>query len=345
MRAVGAALAAEGLQVAEKPLRRRATGAHCITLRCPECKTDVVEMPYHELAQTREALQCRRCVSMLTQKEGIWLALRHERQKYFARFTKEYEFVRRAEQRGSDDPEFYLSLPYCDRMDRNAWQWAIRAKTYNYIERKILPDLHGADAQSLAVLDLGAGNGWLSYRLARLGHRSVAVDLQTNIYDGLGAGMHYQSVLPILFPRVQAELDHLPLADEQFDCAIFNASFHYSENYDCTLAEAIRCLRPGGTVMIADSPYYRREESGMQMLAERRKSFEESYGFASNGLASLEFLTRERLLALEARHDIEWRVHRVWYGTRWAMRPVVAKLRKRREPSRFRIYTAQVKAQ
>jgi hypothetical protein len=33
----------------------------------------------------------------------------------------------------------------------------------------------------------------------------------------------------------------------------------------------------------------------------------------------------------------------VWYGFRWAMRPLRSRLENRREPSQFRIYVAQVK--
>jgi SAM-dependent methyltransferase len=190
---------------------------------------------------------------------------------------------------------------------------------------------------------LGAGNGWLSYRLAASGFRPIAVDLQSNTFDGLGAAVHYRSVLPTLFPRFKAELDRLPFADSQFDCAIFNASFHYSENYDVTLAEAIRCLRPGGTIIIADSPCYKRDQSGQEMLEERRKGFQARFGFRSDALASCEYLTADRLLTLEARHQLEWTVHQPWYGVRWALRPIIARLSKKREPSQFRIYTARVK--
>ena len=184
----------------------------------------------------------------------------------------------------------------------------------------------------------------MSYRLALLGHRPVAVDLQTNAFDGLGAAIHYKSALRALFPRFQAELDRLPFADSQFDCAIFNASFHYSENYDHTLGEAVRCLRPGGVVIIADTPFYNRETSGLAMLRERHRFFEKRFGFKSASLASCEYLTDDRLVALEARHDLQWNAHQVWYGTHWACRPILARLRGRREPSKFRIYTAQVKA-
>jgi len=314
-----------------------------VRLRCPACKSDLTTLPYHSLEQAQESVECLYCPAKLTQQQGIWLTLPESRQQYFAGFIRDYELVRKIEGRGSSDPDFYLSLPFRDRTRRNSWQWSIRARTFKYIASRILPALAGRVSRPLAVLDLGAGNGWLSYRLTHLGHHPIAVDLQTNSFDGLGAAVHYQDSLPMLFPRFQAELDRLPFAGGQFDCAIFNASLHYSENYDRTLAETIRCLRPGGTIIIADSPLYSQEEFGLQMVEERRKIFQQSFGFASDSLHSREYLTRARLLYLETRHNLEWVTHRPWYGVRWACRPALAWARRRREPSQFRIYTAQVK--
>jgi SAM-dependent methyltransferase len=316
-----------------------------VKLRCPTCTAALASATYHALGKSHEEIVCAECFAVMSQKQGIWMALAADREAYFRRFIQDYETVRKAEGRGSDDPEFYLLLPYRDRTELHSWQWGIRSRTYKYIERNILRAIAEKATQPLAVLDLGAGNGWLSYRLTSLGHRPIAVDLQTNVFDGLGAAVHYQHALPIFFPRFQAEVDRLPFGDSQFDCAIFNASFHYSENYDRTLAEAIRCLRPGGTIVIADSPSYSCEEYGERMVEERRQSFQKRFGFPSENLASGEYLTAERLLALEVRHDLEWATHNVWYGIGWASRPLVARLKRRREPSRFRIYTAQVKTQ
>jgi SAM-dependent methyltransferase len=343
MQSVGTTLAAGKFQSVRVRPRLVPQRTKYVGLRCPACVANLAAMAYHALGQKHEPLECRNCSAVLSQERGIWLALAKNRLEHFERFMRDYEIVRKAEGRGSADPAFYLSLPYADRMDKNAWQWSIRARTYNYLQRKILPGIASHLSHPMTVLDLGSGNGWLSNRLASLGHRPVAVDLQTNTFDGLGAAAHYRHALPMLFPRFQAEHDRLPFTDRQFDCAIFNASFHYSENYDRTLSEAIRCLRRGGTIIIADSPSYRRDKSGQQMLAERREMFQKRFGFTSDSLVSSEYLTKERLLALESKHHIEWASHEVWYGLRWACRPVVAKLRGRREPSQFRIYTAQVK--
>ena len=146
-----------------------------------------------------------------------------------------------------------------------------------------------------------------------------------------------------MFPRFRAELDRLPFTDNQFDCAIFNASFHYSENYEQTLGETIRCLRPGGTVIITDSPWYRHDESGVRMLEERRNAFIAKFGFPSDSCASLEYLTDERLLNLAMKFRLRWQIYTPFYGIRWALRPLNTKLRGTREPSRFRIYVAEVK--
>jgi SAM-dependent methyltransferase len=181
----------------------------------------------------------------------------------------------------------------------------------------------------------------MSFRLALAGYQPFAVDLLVNDRDGLGAAAHYQKRLPMLFPRFQADATHLPFQDEQFDAVIFNASFHYSEDYAVTLREAFRCVRKGGMVILSDTPWYSREESGRQMVSERRAAFCQCYGTASDSIRSLEYLTNERLRILENHLSIQWTIHSPHYGIKWAMRPLLAKLRRKREPSRFRIYAAR----
>ena len=146
---------------------------------------------------------------------------------------------------------------------------------------------------------------------------------------------------------MQAELDNLPFADSQFDLAIFNASFHYSENYDKTLAEALRCVRNGGMVVIADSPWYGDEWSGLQMLEERRALFAAasygspffertpehgiSYRLSDCELSSNGYISGCTPMPLTARILLD-------------LRPLLAAyiLPRARKPSRFRIYTAKV---
>jgi SAM-dependent methyltransferase len=184
----------------------------------------------------------------------------------------------------------------------------------------------------------------MSYRLAIQGHLPIAVDLLTNDRDGLGAAIHYNTAVDPLFPRVQAELNRLPFASSIFDLVIFNASFHYSENYERTFAEALRCTCPDGSIVIADTPWYAEEESGRRMVKEKHERFFGTYGFASDSIASLEYLTPDRLHRLQSMFGLEWGEIKPFYGIRWALRPLHAKLARRRTPSQFRIFAARVRA-
>jgi SAM-dependent methyltransferase len=235
-------------------------------------------------------------------------------------FLEDYRRIRAAEGRGSGDSAYYRALPYHD-----SWQWRIRARTYEYFVRRVLP------RQPCDVLDLGAGNCWLSYRLRELGHSPVAVDIFGDPLDGLAAARHY----PNPFPALEADFDRLPFPSGQFDLAVFNASIHYSADYARTLAEARRCLRAGGRVAILDSPIYRAREHGERMRVERQEQFARQYGFRSEALRSIEFLDREMLSRLERELPMRWEIHRPWYGWRWSLRPLAARLRGQRPPSRF----------
>lgn len=240
-------------------------------------------------------------------------------------FLDDYARIRSAEGRGSDESAYYQALPFADLSGRNSDQWRIRARTFRYFVRRVLP------CQRLKVLDLGAGNGWLSYRLAELRHQPVAVDIFADPRDGLRAARHY----PVKFPLIEADFDRLPFTNSSFDLVVFNASFHYSPDYARTLAEARRCLRPEGRVVILDSPVYKLSNHGEQMRAERQVFFEQQHGFRSEALRSIEFLDEPTLDTLARDLRLTWRIHRPWYGLGWMLRPWKARLKRRRPPSRF----------
>lgn len=249
------------------------------------------------------------------------------------RFLEDYVKIRHAEGRGSEHSDYYLALPYRDITGRLQDQWAIRSRSYRYLERALLPAMEKEAGRPLRIADLGAGNCWMSYRLALRGHQVVATDILSDSLDGLAAGGHY---LPhVAFSRINAEFDDLPLANASLDLAIYNASIHYSADYHRTLAEARRCLRPGGRFMIVDSPIYRRREHGEMMRRERHQQFQSTYGFASDTLECIEFFDEQMLAELSRSLRIAWDVYRPWYGWQWALRPWRARWKGSRPPSRF----------
>jgi SAM-dependent methyltransferase len=300
-------------------------------LSCPLCRAELGEEP--ALAGEVRCPSCAAVYPTLPETGGVRSLLPPARRERFAAFLADYTKIRLAERRGSDDPADYLALPGCRPDHPIAWQWALRRRTFASLTRRVLPRLGGG----LKALDLGAGVGWLSHRLGEGGHHPCAVDLSADPYDGLGAARHFQPA----WPRLQAEFDRLPFPDAEADLAVFNASLHYSTDYRATLAEALRVLRPGGALLVLESPVYRREESGRRMVEERHADFARRFGTRSESLPSREFLTWTMLDEIARDLGVSWRKVTPWYGWRWAMRPWVARLQRKREPSRFAILWAE----
>jgi O-antigen/teichoic acid export membrane protein/SAM-dependent methyltransferase len=285
---------------------------------CPVCRG--------ALTQVDEALRCPVDELTFVCEAGIWRFLPPQRAAALAQFRQEYETVRRQEGRGSDDPAFYRALPFVADP-----AWAGRGHSYKGLLEQVIRPFTQKAQRPLRILDVGAGNGWLSHRLAEEGHVLTAVDLGVNRRDGLGAHVHY----PSSFTCLQAEFDQLPIEDGWADLVIFNASFHYSVKYEATLHEALRVLSETGQVVVVDTAVYQHPSSGQQMVAEREAAFVRQVGFASNALPSENFLTPARLDEIAQALRLRWRrVDTVPAWRRWVRRAKVA-WRGQREPAQF----------
>jgi SAM-dependent methyltransferase len=256
-----------------------------------------------------------------------------------ARFRKAYAELREREGRGraAELPD----LPYV-REGPLAAQWKVRSRTFDgFITKVLAPMERTTRPVPLRVLDLGSGNGWLCYRLHQRGHSTVALDWRYDDVDGLGAASGYAALVRPLFARVASSFEHLPFPDRFCDLVVFNASLHYTTDLRRTLAEAARVLAPGGVVAILDSPFYASEADGAAMVAEKRAGTTLPMGNARADLLaipSIEFLSRRRLEEASQGLVTSWRRHRVLYPLRYELRPLWARLRGRRTPSRFDVW-------
>ncbi|HZD58634.1 MAG TPA: methyltransferase domain-containing protein [Anaerolineales bacterium] len=291
---------------------------------CPGCHSPLQSMAPDELT-------CPEDGQVYPKIDGIWRLLRPGRSVDFEQFIREYEIVRSQEGRGSQDREYYRALPFADLSGRLARDWKIRARSYQALIDQLLEPLELLWDRPMKILDVGAGNCWLSNRLSQRGHLVASVDLLTNSSDGLGCHIFY----PTRFTPVQAEFDCLPFREVQADLVVFNASFHYSTRYETTLREAQRVLRPDGQLVILDTPIYHGANSGRQMVREREQQFSERYGFPSNALPSENYLTHDRLKELGESVGIEWQIAVPNYGLGWTLDRLKARLRARREPAAF----------
>jgi ubiquinone/menaquinone biosynthesis C-methylase UbiE len=293
---------------------------------CPSCKTNLISLNSDELS-------CPADGALFTRDQGIWRFLTPQRRLEFWQFIQDYETIRMAEGRGSSDPNYYRELPFHDLSGRYSSDWKIRSRSYRTLLRSVIVPFEKKAKRPLKILDLGAGNCWLSYQMAKRGHLCAAVDLQTNSLDGLGAHIRYDAD----FVPIQADFHHLPLSENQVDLVIFNASFHYSTSYLNCLKEAVRVLASRGQIVILDTPIYHNSDSGEAMVLEREEYFRKSFGFASNAILSENYLTFTRLEELSDRIGIHWKLLSAYYNLRWMLRPLKARIFGRREPAQFRI--------
>jgi HemK-related putative methylase len=199
------------------------------------------------------------------------------------KFIKYYVSRIPANETGRTDDEM-LSLPFVERRNDKYGFWRPRAR--NFVKamgliRAIEPDGDGP------VLDLGAGNCWLSRRLIETGYRTISLDPIMEGSTGLSAGDIFQKQPGVNLARVRGTMEEMPFANDSFKGIASSGSFHYSNNPSKTLAEIHRILKPDGWAVIYDSPVFINEIDGIQMLKEKYKFFD-----AGNALENIKYKPR-----------------------------------------------------
>jgi len=148
-----------------------------------------------------------------------------------------------------DRPESYdrdgaLRFPLVPSEHERAWRyifdWAIAGDALNC-------------APGDLVLEFGAGPSFASELFNRLGYRTVALDLDPQILafargrwtadQRLDAGRAY---------FVAADGLQLPFADASFDGIICLNALHHMPDYEATLAEMRRVLKPGARAAFSE---------------------------------------------------------------------------------------------
>jgi SAM-dependent methyltransferase len=293
---------------------------------------------------------------------GIWHFLPEEHAAAFATFQRTYQTVRKAEGWGAAEIDYYRALPHVASDDPQVTIWRIRERTFCQLIRCVVEPLTNWGSHSLRVLDVGSGNGWLAYQLARRGHQVAALDLSIDDRDGLGALVRYADVPSdstetlqewkntsgvarevgsddrtgwVRVLPLQAEFDRLPIAAGQADLVVFNAALHYSTDYRTTVSEALRVLRADGTLVILDSPVYCDARSGQQMLSEREALFQRTYGAAWTGVRTEGYLTYDRVGELAAAFNLQVEIWPTILRWRSTLRTLKTRLRGQREPAAF----------
>jgi len=294
---------------------------------CPECGRELLGA-----AQEGGAV-CVPCRRVFALRGGVWRFLTEARHARLEPFLRQYRAVRAQEGLRSVAADYYRRLPSVSPDDPRAGDWQIRRETYHHLLGHVL----AAGPLPLHVLDLGAGSGWLSHRLSALGHRAVAVDVLDDEVDGLGAARYYETG----FPVVQADFDALPFAPGQFDLVVFNGSLHYAPDMAATLERAHRMLAPGGALVVMDSPMFRADRDGSQMVRDTLCRFVSVCGIGDAMAQGIGYLTFTTLAAIADRLQLRPQFVPSRGSLGWRLRRSLARVRLRRAPAAFGLWVAR----
>ena len=296
------------------------------TFACPECGEAVDETG-------PDGCRCARCGREYARRAGMWRFLSANRQAELEPFTRQYRAVREREGRRPSSAEYYRRLPCVPPGDPHANDWRVRRETYRHLLGRVL----AAGPHAMRILDLGAGSGWLSHRLAALGHRAVAVDAIDDDADGLGAARHYA----IEFAAVQADFAALPFTAGQFDLVVFNGALHYAADGAATLAHARRMLAPGGALVVMDSPMFHADADGRAMVADKVRRFETEYGLTDIVQPGQGYLTFAALASSAEGFGLRPQFIPSRGPLRWRVRRSLARIQLGRAPAAFGLWVAR----
>jgi SAM-dependent methyltransferase/uncharacterized protein YbaR (Trm112 family) len=222
-------------------------------LGCPHCQGALTR-------SDAEGLTCDRCGVTYDSQEAVPAFLSTVECDVFDRFASEYRLARLCEGWEPVSADQALLLPFTAPPGHPRLYWQIRRQTFRRLAR--LLDREAPPVQSGPIADLGAGTGWLSYRLAKLGYRVLALDASLDKAFGLGAAAPYKKAQPERLFLARGDLSTPPLQEGRWSMVIFNASLHYARNLDCTVRRAACALEPGGRIVVLDTPISRQPVPG-----------------------------------------------------------------------------------
>jgi SAM-dependent methyltransferase len=198
------------------------------------------------------ALLCPSCRQRFERRGCVLRLLSAARAAALDEWSRSYREARLRDGWQPLAPEQLLALPFASPAGYSALYWQVRRQTYRAL-RRLLAE-RGLQPGNGPIADLGAGVGWLSFRLAVQGFRVLAVDASLDEAFGLGAGRTYLASTAGRLLLVQGDLERPPLQPGRWGAVLFNASLHYAADVMGTLERAAQALQPRGLLVVMDTP-------------------------------------------------------------------------------------------
>lgn len=151
-----------------------------------------------------------------------------------------------------DEDGVVKCLPRVPRNHPHVAHWRVRAITADRLSRII-----GQDNRDLRILEVGCGNGWLSVYLARACFAQVlGIDVAAFEIEQARRVWKDESRVTFSVGSILTHGDSLATPLGLFDAVLFSASMQYMPNACLAIKSALKLLRPGCFVLVADTPWY-----------------------------------------------------------------------------------------
>ena len=165
-------------------------------------------------------------------------------------FEEIYLKLRAKEHRVHSD-DMVRNLPEINHDHPNKREWEMRKNTLKVLCRLL------STGRNTNILELGCGNGWLSYNLAKsLNANLCAVDVnEKELRQGARVFSDQKNVC-----LVYANIFDSVFQPKKFDAIILGSSIQYFKNLKDLIASLFDLTKSSGTIYIADSPFYATQE-------------------------------------------------------------------------------------
>jgi ubiquinone/menaquinone biosynthesis C-methylase UbiE len=162
------------------------------------------------------------------------------------------------------------------------------------------------------ILEIGVGTGRIALPLARQGHDLTGVDISLAMMDQLRTKLADLAVAgePVRLALVEADMESLPFADGSFDVVVAAHVFHLVEHPLTAAREALRVLRPHGSLLICGDIFAGREpatvsEKWREVVQNEHGSIPGSAEAADRIISELQ--SADPTLAVEDSRPVTWR--------------------------------------
>jgi 2-polyprenyl-3-methyl-5-hydroxy-6-metoxy-1,4-benzoquinol methylase len=137
---------------------------------------------------------------------------------------------------------------YYEAVSEEANLWEVDKRENRYYQDMIRFDriLQLLPKKSQKILDLGCGDGYLSYLMARAKHQVTAFDLSQNRLDKFKNLAEENGIKQVI-----GDAKNTSFPDNVFDLIICSEVIEHIEGFEAVLQEAWRILQPSGQIIIS----------------------------------------------------------------------------------------------